>query len=225
MVRAVPNLPPFFISYAHAGPDSNNAAERFYYELRGDLQTLVRRPVGTSMGFFDAEGLRTGVRWRDELTDALGQCQVLVALLSVPYLDSEWCGMEWHAFTLRERELLPGASGFQNQGPIIPVRWAPIPFDLPPVVKDEAQFFKPQSARDQRSDKDQQSIRVQPDLAERYEEEGIFGLLRKGQVDAFRGVVWDLAKCIQQIYYNQAAKAERKIDPGELRNVFEGGMP
>ena len=144
MVRAIPNLPPFFISYAHAGPDSNNAAERFYHELRGDLQTLVGVPVGTSMGFFDAEGLRTGVRWRDELTDALGTCQVLVALLSVPYLDSAWCGKEWHAFNLRERELLPGANGFKNQGPIIPIRWAPIPFDLPPVVKDEAQFFKPQ---------------------------------------------------------------------------------
>lgn len=216
MVRAVPNLPPFFISYAHAGPDSNNAAERFYYELRGDLQTLVRRPVGTSMGFFDAEGLRTGVRWRDELTDALGQCQVLVALLSVPYLGSEWCGKEWHAFTLREREPLPGVTGFRNQGPIIPIRWAPIPFDLPPVVKDEAQFFKPQSS------KDQQSVRVQQDLAERYEEEGIFGLLRKGQIDAFRSVVWDLAKSIQQIYYNQLLKP-REINPGQLRNVFEGG--
>jgi TIR domain len=216
VVRAVSNLPPFFISYAHAGPDSNNAAERFYYELRGDLQTLVRRPVGTSMGFFDAEGLRTGVRWRDELTDALGQCQVLVALLSVPYLDSEWCGKEWHAFTLREREPLPGVTGFRNQGPIIPIRWAPIPFDLPPVVKDEAQFFKPQSG------KDQQSVRVQQDLAERYEEEGIFGLLRKGQIDAFRSVVWDLAKSIQQIYYNQLLKP-REINPGQLRNVFEGG--
>ncbi len=168
------------------------------------------------MGFFDAEGLRTGVRWRDELTDALGQCQVLVALLSVPYLDSEWCGKEWHAFTLREREPLPGVTGFRNQGPIIPIRWAPIPFDLPPVVKDEAQFFKPQSS------KDQQSVRVQQDLAERYEEEGIFGLLRKGQIDAFRSVVWDLAKSIQQIYYNQLLKP-REINPGQLRNVFEGG--
>ena len=222
MVRAIPNLPPFFISYAHAGFDSNNAAQRFYNELRGDLQTLVGRPVGTSMGFFDAEGLRTGVRWRDELADALGKCQVLVALLSVPYLGSEWCGKEWHAFTLRERELLPGATGFKNQGPIIPIRWAPIPFELPPVVKDEAQFFKPQSSRDPQKAKDQQSIRDQLDLAERYEEDGIFGLLRKGELDGFRGVVWDLAKCIQQIYYNQLLKP-REIDPGELRNVFKDG--
>ena len=91
------------------------------------------------------------------------------------------------------------------------------------MVKDEAQFFKPQSAKDRQGATDQGSTRVQPDLVERYEEEGIFGLLRQGQVDAFRGVVWDLAKCIQQIYYNQLLKP-RKIDPGELRNVFEGGV-
>jgi TIR domain len=223
VVRAIPNFPPFFISYAHAGRDSNDAALRFYYELRGDLQTMVSRPVGASMGFFDAEGLRTGVRWREELADALGKCQVLVALLSVPYLDSEWCGKEWHAFTQREREPLPGATGFQNQGPIIPIRWAPIPFDLPPVVKDEAQLFKPQRAGDQPNAKDQQGIREQPGLAEPYEEEGIFGLLRKGQVDAFSGVVWDLAKCIQQIYYNQLLKP-REFKPEDLRNVFEGGV-
>lgn len=233
MVRAisaeVSDLPPFFISYAHAGPDSNNAAERFYYELRGDLQTLVRRPVGASMGFFDAEGLRTGVRWRVELTEALGQCQVLVALLSVPYFDSAWCGMEWHAFTLRERELLPGATGFRNQGPIIPIRWAPLPFDLPPVVKDEAQFYTPRGGMDQPSGAGQQSAPDRPgaggqsDLVRQYEEEGIFGLLRRGQVDAFRGVVWDLAKCIQQIYYNQVLKPRTTV-PGELRNVFEGGV-
>lgn len=203
MVRAITELPPFFISYAHAGPDSNNAAERFYYELRGDLQTLVSLPVGSSMGFFDAEGLRTGVRWRDELLEALGKCQVLVALLSVPYLDSEWCGKEWHAFTLREPQPLPGVTGFQNQGPIIPIRWAPIPFELPSVVKDEAQFFKPQ-------------------VAGRYEEEGIFGLLRMGQTDAFSGVVWDLAKSIQQICYNQLLNP-REFKPEDLRNVFKGG--
>jgi hypothetical protein len=119
--------------------------------------------VDTGIGFFDIEGLRTGVRWREELADALGTCQVLVALLSTPYLDSEWCGKEWHAFTLREREPLPVAIGFKNQGPIIPIRWAPVPLELPSAVKDGAQFFKPQNVGDQQGAADQ------PDLAERYE--------------------------------------------------------
>jgi hypothetical protein len=212
VVHAVPNLRPFFISYAHAGPESNQAAKRFYNELRGDLQTLVGLPVGADMGFFDVEGLRPAMRWRDELATALGSCQVLVALLSVPYLNSEWCGKEWHAFTLREREPRPGANGFRNQGSIIPVRWAPIPFDLPAVVQDEVQIFKPQSTTEQ------------PDLPERYEEEGIFGLLRRNRQEAFRGVVWDLAKSIQQIYYSQWLRP-RDFTPDELRNVFEDGLP
>jgi hypothetical protein len=210
--RAVPNLRPFFISYAHAGPDSNQAAGRFYNELRGDLQTLVGLPVGTDMGFFDSEGLRPAMRWPHELAAALGTCQVLVALLSVPYLKSEWCGKEWYAFTQREMEPIPGAGRFQNQGSIIPVRWAPIPFELPSVVKDEVQIFRPQGTKDQ------------PDLPELYEREGIFGLLRTRQEEAFRSVIWDLAKSIQQIYYSQRLRP-RDFVPSELMNVFEGSLP
>jgi len=212
VVRVVTILQPFFMSYAHAGPDSNLAAERFYKELRGDLQTLVGLPVGTDMGFFDTEGLRPAVRWRDELAAALGNCQVLVALLSVPYLHSEWCGKEWHAFTLREREPRPGGRPVQNQGAIIPVRWAPIPFPLPSVVQDEVQIFKPQSTPGL------------PDLPQLYEKEGVFGLLRMRQEEAFSRIVWDLANCIQQIYYSQRLKP-RIFIPDELRNIFEGGLP
>jgi hypothetical protein len=212
VVRTAPHLRPFFISYAHAGSESNQAALRFYNELRGDLQTLVGLPVGAEMGFFDSEGLRPAMRWRYELEDALGSCQVLVALLSVPYLHSEWCGKEWHAFTLREREPLPGASRFQNQGAIIPVHWAPIPFGLPSVVQDEVQIFRPQGTKDQ------------PNLPELYEKEGIFGLLRSGQREAFGSIVWDLAKSIQGIYYSQRL-TPRAFVPDELRNVFEGGLP
>ncbi len=205
-------LPPFFMSYAHAGPDSNQAAERFYKGLRGDLLTLVGLPVGTDMGFFDTEGLQPAVRWRDELADALGSCQVLVALLSVPYLKSDWCGKEWHAFTLREREPRPGVELPQNQGAIIPVRWAPIPFPLPSVVQDEVQIFRPQSTP---------SL---PDLPQLYEKEGVFGLLRMNQGEAFDLIAWDLAKCIQRIYYSQQLK-RRSFVAEDLRNIFEGGLP
>jgi hypothetical protein len=212
VVRAVSHLRPFFLSYAHAGLDSNRAAKRFYNELRGDLQTLVGLPVGAEMGFFDSNGLGPAVLWPQELADALGTCQVLVSLLSVPYLNSDWCGKEWHAFTLREREPRPGASRFQNQGSIIPVRWAPIPFDLPSVVQGEVQLFTPQGTQHQ------------PDLPELYEKEGAFGLLRTNQEEAFRSVIWDLAKSIQQIYYSTLLKP-KEFTPGVLRNVFKGGLP
>jgi hypothetical protein len=212
VVRAVPDLRPFFMSYAHAGAESNRAAERFFNELRGDLQTLVGLSVGTDMGFFDTEALGAAVSWRHELAEALGTCQVLVALLSAPYLHSEWCGKEWHAFTLREREPRRGAVRAQHQRAIVPVRWAPIPFPLPAVIQEEVQIFRPQGTRDY------------PDLPELYEKEGIYGLLKTNQEEAFDHIVWDLAKCIQQIYYSQRL-ISRDFVPEELRNVFEGGLP
>jgi hypothetical protein len=209
VIHPVPSLPPFFISYAHAGDESNAAAERFYRQLRGDLQPLVAPPVGTEMGFFDVIGLPTGVRWRYELAAALGTCQVLVALLSVRYLESEWCGKEWHAFTMRETRQRPDAVIPEFQGPIIPVRWARIPYELPEPIGEEVQIFRPNNTK------------AHPDLAERYDREGLFGLLRRGEEDGFKDAVLDLAMCIQQIYYSQVLKP-KKFNPDELRNVFEG---
>ena len=202
---------PFFLSYAHLSPESDKMAERFYYELRGNLATLVALPVGTEMGFFDQDAIGPAVTWGDELADALGTCQVLVALLSAPYLERDWCGREWHAFTLREREALPDANGSPNLGPIIPVCWTPIPFK-PPAAVSKVQFFIPKNTSDQ------------PELAPQYLEEGIFRLLRAGNEKAFGEIVWQLAKCIQQIYYSQRLKS-MKFDPDDLRNVFESGDP
>ena len=92
------------------------------------------------------------------------------------------------------------------------MRWAPIPFPLPSVVQDEVQIFRPQGTRDY------------PDLPQLYEKEGIFGLLRMKQEEAFQSTVWELAKSIQQIYYSQRL-VPRHFAPEELRNVFEGGLP
>ncbi|MGD0703755.1 MAG: toll/interleukin-1 receptor domain-containing protein [Trebonia sp.] len=208
---SVNNAPPVFISYARAGAASDQAVGRFFNELRGNLQELIALPVGTDMAFLDSESLPPAARWQNELTDALGTCQVLVALLSVPYLESEWCGKEWHAFTLREREPLPGADKLRQQASIVPVRWAPIPFTLPAAVNDVQIFTPPGTKR-------------QPDLPRQYAEAGIFGLLRGGQEDAFHEVVWDLSKRIQQIYYSQRLRP-RLFVPDELRNALASGAP
>jgi TIR domain len=203
---------PFFLSYAHAGSDSDQQAQHFFEELRGDVEPLMGLPVGSDMGFMDVVGLRGGMQWRPELIRALGSCQVLVALLSVPYLRSEWCGKEWHAFSLREPEPAPGAIASPNQGCIVPVRWAPIPFELPSVVKDEVTVFTPEPTR--------QDL----DLPRRYTREGVFGLRHTGQEDSYREVVWQLAKLIQRIYYSRRLKP-REFQPDELADVFQGGLP
>ena len=118
---------PFFISYAHTGPESDERAKLFYHRLCGHIQTLVDVPVGTALGFFDQDGIDPAVLWDRELAEALGTCQVMVALLNPPYLKRVWCAKEWHAFTMRKSEPLPGTTRSPNLGPILPVRWAPIP--------------------------------------------------------------------------------------------------
>ena len=208
MRRGLPGAQtPFFLSYAHTGFESDKLAERFYEELCRDLQTLVAPPVGARIGFFDQGGMEPSLRWDEELATALGTCQVLVALLSVPYLRSEWCGREWHAFTMRERESIPNASGSPPLGHIIPVRWSPIPFKLPAVV-DQVDFFTPKATP------------AEPDLTQEYETEGIFRLLHTGDDKAFGEIVWQLAKAIQQTYYGQRLRPKRFISV-DLRNVFE----
>jgi hypothetical protein len=201
---------PFFISYAHTGAKSDAMAKRLYYALRGHIQTLVHVPVGTALGFFDQDGIDPAVLWDEELAQALGTCQVLVALLCPPYLNREWCGKEWHAFTLREKEPRPGGGGSPNLSPILPVRWAPIPYS-PPTVVTRHQFFTPTNTT------------KQPKLVEAYEEDGLYHLLEKDK-DASDIIIWQLARRIQEIYYSQhLLPAEFK--QADLRNVFEGGMP
>jgi len=210
--HAVPDVEtPFFVSYAHAGADSDQKAEQFFHHLCEDVAPLVPLPVGADKGFIDAVGLRGGVHWRPELTRALGGCQVLIGLLSVPYLKSGWCGKEWHAFSLRHKDPLPRANASPYQGPIIPVRWAPIPFDLPAVVNEEMIFRPPSTPAD-------------PGLPGRYRQDGIFGLLQHGEQNSYRVIVWELAKLIQQIYYGQRLRY-RKFEQDELEDVFQGSVP
>ena len=201
---------PFFISYAHTGPESDDMAKRFYHLLRGHIQTLVHVPVGSALGFFDQDGIDPAVLWGKELAAALGTCQVLVPLLCPPYLNREWCGKEWHAFTLRKREPRPGASGSPNLSPILPVRWAPIPFPLPKEI-GKPQFFTPTNTS------------KQPKLVEAYEQEGVYRLLEEDK-DASGTIIWQLAKRIQEIYYSQRLRP-RAFNQDDLRNIFEGDVP
>ena len=199
---------PFYLSYAHTGPNSDEMAKRFYNILRGHLQTLVHVPVGTSLGFFDQDGIDPAVLWDRELADALGTCQVLVPLICPPYLNSEWCGKEWNAFTQRERAPRPGGSGSPNLSPILPVRWSPVPYMLPKEVA-KPQFFTPNNTQ------------KQPELVKAYEDDGLYLLLEAGDRDAYETIIWQLAKRIQQIYYGQHLMP-RVFVPDDLRNVFEG---
>ena len=210
---------PFFLSYprtdAKSGSQggarsSDRLVQAFFGELCDEIAPLMHLQYA-DMGFMDVEGLPGGMNWHPELIHALGTCQVLVSLLSAHYLSSEWCGREWNAFTLRKRTPLNGANASVYQGCIIPVLWAPVPFDVPAVIKDRVSIFLPKPTR------------RDPDLPHLYEQRGIFGLMRAREEDAVSEIVGQLARLIQKIYYGQRLEP-REFEPHELINIFRRGQ-
>jgi hypothetical protein len=206
---------PFFLSYAQARDSSGNPGvphfsdqmtRQFFLDLSEDVGQLISRTTGADVGYMDT-GAQGGTHWIDELLHAAGTCQVLVALVSAPYLSSGWCGKEWCAFSRRTPRSVDGTAVATRQGHIIPVLWAPIPFALPPPVGAEM-IFSPTSA-------------PKPELPAEYKANGVYGLLRMEQKDSYRIVVWQLARLIAKVYYSQV------LEPLELRledlfDVFQG---
>ena len=87
---------------------SDQMAERFFFDLRENVGQLITLTTGEDFGFMDTR-IQAGMQWADVLLHAAGTCQVLIALLSAPYLKSKWCGMEWCAFSRRSAVRPPGA--------------------------------------------------------------------------------------------------------------------
>jgi len=206
-------MPLFFLSYARAAsvlrangpqPDPNGYVVQFFNDLSRDVAELAPRMPGAEPGFMD-RSMQGGGRWTDELLQAVGGCQVFVALLSAAYMRSEWCGMEWHAFSQRTVDkVTEGASSHQTC--IIPVAWAPVLDEQVPACVLAVQRFSPTDL-------------PEPDMAWRYETDGLFGLLRMGLDGAYRTVVWRLAMRIRDIYYKHSVEPHM-FDRAELRDIF-----
>ncbi len=204
---ANPLNPLAFFSYVHSGgvsptgrpqaPDSHIAE---LYDLVCDhLTQLVPRTPGAEPAFIDRR-ISPGITWSEELLNALGSCHVFVALLSPPYLHSDWCGKEWFAFSARE-VVGPAASSA-----IIPVLWAPLEgVRIPPMV-DKVQRFMPDALPD-------------PTIAELYRNEGLYGLMATGQEDAYQMVIWRLARRIAATAQTHRV-APQILKEADLRDIF-----
>ncbi|WP_189334113.1 TIR-like protein FxsC [Actinoplanes ianthinogenes] len=200
--------PVFFISYAHRPRRRRRTeheldpVEEFYATLSEHIYELVGLPVGAAAGFMDTD-MDGGQRWSAELGYAIGHCQVLVPLLSPSYVTSRWCALEWQAFHRRPHHPMPGTHPTPGAVPVIPVHW--IPVDLPslPAEVRAVQFFKPAN--------------VPAQLAQSYEDEGLYGLLQTGEQgrEAFNTVVWRLAQRIALAYGTHHVEAAEDVDFGE----------
>jgi hypothetical protein len=207
--------PPFFLSYARAREGSARAGdpdehvERFFNELWENVGELISGPAGVPPGYMDRE-MRGGMWWTDELMSAVGTCQILVALLSARYLNSQWCRMEWHAFSQRTVRRLDGADRSSHQSCIVPVIWAPFSSPLPDHIRPTL-VFRPQREPNRR-------------VPGQYEENGIFGLMRMGEPkNSYQIVAWQLAMTIAKIYHGQRTEP-RVFELAELRECLPEGV-
>ena len=131
--------PYIFLSYAHAhdplpepmgGDDSrpklhpDHLVHRFFSDLCSLItelnDTSVNVPPG--VGFMDRH-LRPGVRWTDELSEALAYCRVFVPLYSPRYFRSVNCGQEWQAFS--RRQVFSSRPDGKRTSAVVPVLWVP----------------------------------------------------------------------------------------------------
>ena len=204
--------PLFFLSYAHsawqraqgAQPEPNQRIAEFFDDLSENVAQLVAKPPGADPGFMD-RSIPGGSRWTPELLEAVGTCQVFVALLSDPYVSSEWCGKEWYAFSQRIVTSRAG-DGIGHQTGIIPVIWTPVPDTrLPKAVRD-VQRFSPRGLPD-------------VNIPARYGTDGIFGLKNIGLDTFYQSVVWRLAQRIAEFHFGYVVEP-RVIRERELRDIF-----
>jgi hypothetical protein len=89
-----------FFSYKrdrHSDRWHENVKDKLAFWLR---QELNREDVRI---FFDTEGVRTGMRWSERLSEALRRSKCLICIWSPLYFRSQWCVSEWMTFVERSR--------------------------------------------------------------------------------------------------------------------------
>ncbi|MDQ2879749.1 MAG: TIR-like protein FxsC [Actinomycetota bacterium] len=210
-----PPGPIFFLSYAQARPirspagphDVNRSVVRLFEDLSMHVDQLVGSPTGVDPGFMD-RSMESGTRWTSGVLTAVGTCHVFIPLISTGYVESRWCAMEWDAFSSRNVVRRPSNSSGSRTA-ILPVTWSPMLGDqLPPAVR-ELQFFLPQQLKD-------------PNIAQRYLAEGVYGLLALNDKEAYQAVAWRLARGIVDAYNTYQVEPKIHTDPQRLRESFRG---
>jgi len=213
--QAASTAPLFFLSYARTGEGAEHVPERgahhlvfeFFGDLSDQVAELTARRAGVEPGFLDRT-IGVGASWPQEVSRVLGNCQAFVPLLNGPYMTSEWCAKEWDAVSRRK---VFDAHGAVEKSPIIPVIWAPYPRNLTPSVIKVVQYFSPTNPPEH-------------NVIAAYERYGVGGLLWTNQDDAYRFVVWQLAKHIADFCHSYRVEPET-VDVDSLRFIFREDVP
>jgi hypothetical protein len=216
--RLAQGVPVFFLSYGrtHRGGSVRTAERagfddkvlRFFDGLSEHVRQLVGSRMGAVPGFVD-QSIRAGEEWEQVILEKVRTAPVFVALISADYVDSEWCGKEWDAFSRRRPERVEGEGG-SYQTTILPVIWSPLPRFMVPKVVQRVQRFAP---------------RVEASRA--YINNGIYGLLSAGESTRadYEAVVWELAMMVATYFHNFDVPDGLALSADDLRNVFDGRRP
>jgi hypothetical protein len=86
----MPASPQFFISYDKT---YRNEAARLHERLQAELQGKFNRDIEI---FIDAEGIRTGDEWLQQIEDALAALTVLIVLVNDGLVSREYCRLEFN---------------------------------------------------------------------------------------------------------------------------------
>jgi hypothetical protein len=86
----MPASPQFFISYDKT---YRNEAARLHERLQAELQGKFNRDIEV---FIDAEGIRTGDEWLQQIEDALASLTVLIVLVNDGLVSREYCRLEFN---------------------------------------------------------------------------------------------------------------------------------
>ncbi|WP_051837519.1 TIR-like protein FxsC [Streptomyces sp. NRRL WC-3742] len=176
--RDGPLRPYFFFSCARRDSEAEDpSVDQFFNDLRDELGRIEHAARAEELGFREAERLRLGDDWAEEIGRMLGRSRTMVALYSPAYFASRYCGKEWAAFRGRVRRHHEEYG--EHVPALIPVLWEPVdPGDLHNEV-----------------------IKVswaQPDLGGTYARHGLHTLMRADPGgEAYRRVVHAVARRVR----------------------------
>jgi TIR domain len=213
--QPAPGVPVFFLSYARADSDvATDSPERtgrdrhvwrFHEDLSGHVRQLLGSRAGADPGFID-HSMRGGEKWDNSILEAARTAAVFVALLSADYVESEWCAMEWDAFSRRPAIPRDGRDA-GRQTTILPVLWSPVVDRrlLPKTVSDVQRFAPNSFGTDA--------------LRRSYELNGIYGLLVSNSPD-YEAIVWHLALHLAYLFYTFEVPFGKELRVDQLRTEF-----
>ncbi len=123
----------FFLSYAREDNKSDGLVRKFYEDLCKDIAGKIAASPD-DVGFFDGAEIEPAAIWDEQLSSALQQSSVFIAVYSPYYFQKKFCGKEWAVFSSRVEAYANSLPrGSEHPGLMFPVLWQSENYVLPRI--------------------------------------------------------------------------------------------